>query len=245
MITRVVENKLRPASDVKTRLCNVSVKEGRMIGGGLALALASHETAEAGVDEWILKYRCLIELDRTEAWFRPMMNTVANRRLEEVSWGIMMRVMVGAGLSVMDLATDIFVIWEYMGGEETKVYGWILLWMVVATTVLQLVVVFMQNRKKPWILAKEFLIVLTLLKPAVDAFRVGSDQKMEEHHVIDAKSMLVATKMNEMLCESIPGCLLQLYILLKNKELLSTSTVGSVIVSAMTTGFSSAIISFE
>jgi len=71
MITRVIENKLRTAGDVKSKVCSVSVKEGREIGAGLALALASNLTAEAAVDEWVLKYkRSLGELDRTEAWFR-------------------------------------------------------------------------------------------------------------------------------------------------------------------------------
>jgi len=70
MITRVVENKLRTADDVKSKLCSVSLKEGRKIGAGLALAMASNLTAEAGVDEWIGRYRSLGELDRTEAWFR-------------------------------------------------------------------------------------------------------------------------------------------------------------------------------
>ena len=70
MITRVVENKLWTAGDVKSKLCSVSAKEGRKIGAGLAMALASNLTAEAAVDEWILKHRSLGELDRTEAWFR-------------------------------------------------------------------------------------------------------------------------------------------------------------------------------
>ena len=48
-----------------------SLKEGETIGRGLAMALVSNLTAEAAVDEWVLKYnRSLGELDRTEAWFR-------------------------------------------------------------------------------------------------------------------------------------------------------------------------------
>jgi len=70
MITRVVENKLRTAGYVNSKLCSVSAKEGRKIGAGLALALACNLTAEAAVDEWILNYKSLGELDRTEAWFR-------------------------------------------------------------------------------------------------------------------------------------------------------------------------------
>jgi len=173
-----------------------------------------------------------------------MLNVVAKRLLGEVSWGLKMRVTMGAGLSILDMATDIFVIVGYMGSEKTKGYGWSLLWMIVASMVLQLIIVFVQNKKKPWVIAKEMLIVVTLMKPAVDCRRVCAGQEMKEHHAIDAKTELVATKCAEMICESIPGSLLQLYVLLKVKNV-SRATVGSVIVSAMTTGFSSASISFE
>jgi len=70
MMARVVLNTLQLAGDVKSKLCSVSLKEGETIGRGLAMALASNLTAEAAVDEWILKHRSLEELDRTEAWFR-------------------------------------------------------------------------------------------------------------------------------------------------------------------------------
>ena len=71
MMARVVRNTLKPAGDVKSKLCSVSLKEGETIGRGLAMALASNLTAEAAVDEWVLKYKMSLgELDRTEAWFR-------------------------------------------------------------------------------------------------------------------------------------------------------------------------------
>jgi len=221
-----------------------------------------------------------------------MLNVVAKRLLGEVSWGLKMRVIMGAGLSIMDMATDIFVIWGYMNGEETKGYGWSLLGMVVVSMAFQLLLVFMQNSKKPWALMKEVLVVLTFMKvrggasgvlsgckleissadqrdcflaillsrtpqmvcacltlallvqPAVDSYRVCAGQEMEEHHVFDAKMELAFSKCCEIVAESIPGTLLQLYVLLKVRNV-SRAAVGSVIVSAMTTGFSSATISFE
>ena len=174
-----------------------------------------------------------------------MVNAVAKRLLGEVSWGLKMRVIIGAGLSMLDMATDIFVILRYMGKDDTRGYGWSLLWMIVASMMLQLFVVFAQNKGKPWVMAKEMLIVLTGLKPGYDSFKVCSGQEMDDHHSLDAKVELVASKGIEMACESIPGGLLQLYVLLKQRETMSLATVGSVIVSAMTTGFSSASISFE
>ena len=64
-------------------------------------------------------------------------------------------------------------------------------------------------------------------------------QKMEEHHTFDAKTELVFTKCAEMICESIPGCLLQLYVILKVGDT-SNRAVTSVVISALTTGYSSA-----
>ena len=61
---------------------------------------------------------------------------------------------------------------------------------------------------------------------------------MEEYHVIDARTELVATKCVEMVCESIPGCLLQLYVILKVGDT-SGRAVTSVVVSALTAGYSS------
>jgi len=149
LLVRVMQNKLRMGGEVKTKLCSVSAKEGPVVGRGLAMAMATNLTAEAGVDEWILKYRSLKELDREEVWFRPMMNVVAKRLLGEVSWGLKMRVIMGAGLSILDMATDIFVIVGYMRKPETKGYGMLLLWMVVGSMVLQLAVVFVQVRRVP------------------------------------------------------------------------------------------------
>ena len=68
--------------------------------------------------------------------------------------------------------------------------------------------------------------------------RVVSNAEMHEHHVVDAKTELVFTKGAEMLCESIPGCLLQLYVILKVGDT-SWRAVTSVVVSALTTGFAS------
>jgi len=74
--------------------------------------------------------------------------------------------------------------------------------------------------------------------PNRDAAAVCSGKKMEEHHVVDAKSELVGTKCAEMLSESIPGCLLQLYVILKVGDT-SGKAVTSVVVSALTAGYSS------
>ena len=119
----------------------------------------------------------------------------------------------------------------YMGEEETRGAGFSLLGMIVACLVLQLLLVFAQYRKRPKrTMAKEALIVLTAMKPAVGAYRL-----------VSSGAPFKATG-------SIPfltlASLAQMYVLLKVRNL-SRATVGSVIVSAITTGFSRTSIGWD
>jgi hypothetical protein len=64
LLTKIVENKLRPAGDSKTKLCNMSEKEANVIGRALASCIAANLTAPAAVDEWMLRYPAMGELER-------------------------------------------------------------------------------------------------------------------------------------------------------------------------------------
>jgi hypothetical protein len=64
LLTKVVANKLRPAGNSKAKLCNMSEKDANVIGGALASCIAANLTAPAAVDEWILRYRAIGELER-------------------------------------------------------------------------------------------------------------------------------------------------------------------------------------
>jgi hypothetical protein len=165
MLSRVVQNKLRPPKSVKKKLCDVSKNQGVRIGAGLAMSLASNLTAEAAVDEWIGKYPALQELDRAEVWFRPMMDVVALRLLGDVSWGLKFRVFTGAGLSTLDMISDINVILLYLSSPGQEVYGFHLACMVIACVVMQLILVYSQNRANKMSMLRESLVVLTGLKP--------------------------------------------------------------------------------
>jgi hypothetical protein len=64
LLAKVVANKLRPAGDSKAKLCNMSAKQANVIGGALASCIAANLTAPAAVDEWILRYPAMGELER-------------------------------------------------------------------------------------------------------------------------------------------------------------------------------------
>ncbi|GMI30415.1 hypothetical protein TeGR_g15014 [Tetraparma gracilis] len=161
LLAKVVANKLRPAGDSKAKLCNMSVKEANVIGGALASCIAANLTAPAAVDEWILRYPAMGELEREYVWFRPMMDTIAQRLLESVSWGLKMRLYTGAGLSTLDLISDLYMIYTYATtGQQGAALS--LAIMVGVCLLLQLIFVYMNTRRGPKLtMVKEMLIVLS------------------------------------------------------------------------------------
>jgi hypothetical protein len=64
LLAKVVANKLRPAGDVRAALHNMSARRAKVIGGAMASCIAANLTAPAAVDEWILRYPAMGELER-------------------------------------------------------------------------------------------------------------------------------------------------------------------------------------
>jgi hypothetical protein len=205
MMVRVVRNKLRPAYAMDAGLCNVSLKGGTVIGAGLSASLASNLTAQTAVDEWILKYPALKEIDEKEIWFRPMMNTVAVRLLGAVSWGLKMRVLVGAGLSILDVGSDVNVIFLYLRTEGQEDYAFLLIAMLLTGIFFHVLLVLTQHKSNKWTMLKEALVAVVGLKPVADAFRVSSGAEIQEGHFIDPSTELVVSKGIELFSEGIPG----------------------------------------
>ncbi|GMI30494.1 hypothetical protein TeGR_g8045, partial [Tetraparma gracilis] len=232
---------------VSTKLDCLSEAEARRIGKNLPQALRSRKKAEGGVYQWKNQNPSMVELFEKYPWVEEMVLTMGEELLKNAAWGLRFRVITGSGLSMVDLATDINVILVYFGQPGQEGYGWMMLGMVLASMGLQLVLVLVQNGKMGWSkLLREALIVVSGLKPGVDAMRVVSNAEMNEHHVVDAKQELVGTKCAEMFCESIPGCILQVTALIQggSRDKMGTK-VFSIFVSAITTGMSSASISYD
>jgi hypothetical protein len=177
-----------------------------------------------------------------------MMDTIAQRLLESVGWGLKMRLYTGAGLSTMDLLSDMYMIYTY---ATTKQQGTAtsLAVMVGLCLLAQLFLVWVQARKGPRrVMLKEMLIVLSGLKPGIDAKRVADGNDQNEHAAVNPDVELTCTRCFEMAMESIPGSILQCAALLRSMKQgdgFSKAALGSIVVSALTTGFSAATISFE
>ena len=211
LTTNVLRNKLWPAKECDAKLCSLTEREGGNIGASFAVSLATNLTSEAAVDEWIVRYSALKELDREHKWFREMMHVIAKRLLGRVAWGLKMRVISSAGLSLLDIISDINVIIFYLrtSNSDYQFYGYGLLCMIVLCYAFQLGFVFFQNQKSKRYLLTETLIVLSGLKPGFDAYRVASGAKQGLHQKMTPILELNVTKGIEMFTEAIPGAVLQ------------------------------------
>ena len=165
-LEEVVRGRWVMSGRVSTKLVCLSEKEARKIGRSLMPALKQRKTAIAGLHQWKMQNRSMVELFERYDWVESMMLEVAQEVMKTAPWGLMWRVCTGATLSALDIVTDVLVIVGYTGKEETRGYGYSLLMMLVGSMVLQLLLVFVQHGKTPWEMAKEMLIVITGLKPA-------------------------------------------------------------------------------
>ena len=142
-------------------------------------------------------------------------------------------------MSTTDAATDIYVIATYYQSDALVGQAHALLTMITANLVLQLLCVIAQYKKKS--LAKKLkdvLICIFFLRPAVDAYRVSTNHE-DEGATVDSLTEMIVNKVSELGAESIPGCVLQLYVYLSNPDELGMSALMSIAISAATTGFSS------
>ena len=143
----------------------------------------------------------------------------------------------------MDMITDVGVIRSYQASGNTSGAN-SLIAMIGSSLAVQLVFIYAQNHKKSkWVILREFAFVITFLKPAVDAFRVATGFEDKDSTVSPLFEM-VGGKMIELALESIPGGLLQAYVFINSPEK-TMFLLMSILISTLTTGFASAMISYD
>jgi len=154
------------------------------------------------------------------------------------------RVYFGALISLLDMYTDIEAIVRFFG-EGKNDFAYANIAFIAVSLICQLIVVLVQNKKRGWkVIAKESLIVASMLKPAVDAKRVAAGNIQAEDAFADPQMENTFTKCAEMFGESIPSSVLQTYALLGSGEL-SFGPVRSIVVSCLAIAYSSTVISMD
>jgi hypothetical protein len=72
-----------------------------------------------------------------------------------------------------------------------------------------------------------------------------STNQIDDEMTIKPLAEMMFNKGTELACESIPGCILQCWVFLGNSEQAGQFAALSILISALTTGYSSAMISFD
>jgi len=170
---------------------------------------------------------------------------ITSNLIRDNPFGLFFRVLVGAALSMIDAATDIYVITKYYQSDALIDQAQALLAMISTNLFIQILCVFALYKKKSLASKlKEIMITLLFLRPAVDAYRLSSNQD-DDDVTIGRLEEMIGNKMIELATEAIPACILQSYVFLSNPEEAGTYALLSIGISAMTTGFTSAMISFD
>ena len=133
--------------------------------------------------------------------FEEFMLVIANNLLRDSMYGTVYRVSVGALLSTIDAATDIYVIYTYYQSDELIGLANLLILMITGNLAIQLVGVFIVYHKMGiLVLLRETLICLLFLRSAVDAFRVSTNHE-DEDATVNQLSQMILNKSTELATE--------------------------------------------
>jgi hypothetical protein len=181
-----------------------------------------------------------------QVWLRPMLEVIVKKLFMKSTLGLKARVTVGAATSMLDLLTDVYVTYKFWSDKKKYGYFKASLASLALSVGIQMLTVYAQNRKLGMKrVLREWFPILFGYKPAVDAYRVATGAKHEVGATIDPMTEMTAMKCTEMFAEAIPGVIIQLMAIATSDNKVGTSAWLSVAVSAITTGFASATISYD
>jgi hypothetical protein len=222
----------------------LTAEEAATIGQGFKAILRISATPSEAVDDTLLKYPALGILEQRHAWFRPMLETIAKRQTASSPLGLKLRLAIGALISIADMVSDIVqLISLYLAGQNTLACA--LLGLILANLAFQLLVVFLQTSHRGWrIVAWEVSWVVSLLKPGLDAVRVGGGEEHVPGAPLGPLSEMVVSKVGEVLFEALPNLLLLAVFLLKGGEV-TTVAVVSIVLSCFSTSFTMSMLAFD
>jgi hypothetical protein len=248
----IIRNKVRPQRSTSASFAVFSQDESlwRLAGRTFATVLIGNVTAAAAVDEWINKYPAMVEFDRGNSFFRPLMESVAAEVSLRATFGVTARVTFGASVSYLDTISDVYVTYMYFD-EGRGAYAWLLVAMIILNVLIQLIIVLTNlraakhNRKRELFLG--VLSVVTFTKPGVDAYFISTGSEKREGTLNSPLQEYAFCKAVEMFAEALPGFTLQAVAFVTSKETASNSkaAVLSLLVSAASAGLCAASITYD
>lgn len=210
LLLNVVRNLPQPPALVTKPLAELTAKDGELIGAALPFILAFNSSAESAVDEWFKVYPAIKEFERANKWFRPFIESVAKKQLRKSDWGASARLLLGALLGLSGSISRIVMAITYVR-QGRIVLSRVIIGSIAATVTVQLYMVYVQHRKNANAFVREATVVLLLLKPAYDAWKVASGSEEEAHHVADPRTEMISAKLFDLFASLFPGTVIQIF----------------------------------
>ena len=190
-----------------------------VLASQFSLCVLIAQSPAAAADQLIGNSAALQECERRYKNFRPWLVLAAEQATNKSNLGASFRLFFGAALSMFDFFTDVVMIRDYFQQSDQGQRAWALLGMLLANLAFNLTISYVQNRKKGWkAVGKDWLLVLSYLKPGVDAWKVASGAAHEENSLVDPQVELTGCKCAELVTESIPGTVLQMSAFLSTSK---------------------------
>jgi hypothetical protein len=229
------------ASNVATQdLAQLTMADARTIGDGITAIRRSHMVPAKAVAEVLAKYAVLQATAHQCAW--PMLATTF-ARLMAVSTGKKLRLAFSASMSLLDIGTDLWTMLVYLLSKQFLT-GLLILAMVCFSIATQALLVFYRNRhRSAGEIAKEMLIVLSFLKPAIDLRRL-MDGREVDGAPFDTAAERSYCKAIETVCESIPTSIIAMVALLLSGYW-AWAPIVAVFISWIVTAFKTTSLSFD
>ena len=218
--------------------------EATTIGRGFDAIRRISATPSDAVDELLQTYPAVNDVAQQHGWARPMLETIAKRRLVTRTLGLKLRLALGVAFSMSDMASDtVQIVAMFLAGQSLRAFA--LLAMIAMNVAAQALLVVLQTAHLGWrVVLRELSIVLSLLKPAIDAIRVAGGHERVEGAPLDPLTEMIIGKFSEMTFESIPGGLAQAIFLLDGGDW-TTVAIVSVCLSCISTAFTVTTIAFD
>ena len=159
-------------------------------------------------NKWISFYPALVEFRDKYPFFKPLMIIIAMEKLHRVTLDKLLFAGSASVGSVMDFATDLYTIVYYFSvGKNSS--AWAMLAFVVTSISIQTFVSIIAHSSSKTQMLKEIIYTVTLVKPAINEFRVMTNRAPKGHELIDSLQELVMFRTIEIFAEAIPCTLIQ------------------------------------
>jgi hypothetical protein len=178
LLLEILENKNKEkiGGGIETKLKNLEDEEVKIIGAALNFIVASSVNESVGVDSWISKYGSMKELSTEHKFLIPMIKTVATRIATAVDWLMISRACATGMLSVVDMASDIYMINFYYQTGQTF-YANATFIFIFCSLLIQCFAILTLYKDDKKAVRRELIYVLTLQKTGRARFQVLKQEK--------------------------------------------------------------------